>query len=142
MRGKFMLAPLEGVSDGGFRKVCAFLGSSCSWTEMIRGSSLASNNRSTLDLIDTFDEISTGVQLYIKSPKELIAGLDNLVALAGELVCSHAFAIVTLTTFHDNYTSLLRLFCFNKVHNILMCQLVLATTSNQGLITATSRTYS
>jgi len=84
MRGKIFLAPLEGVSDGGFRKVCAHLGAACAWTEMIRGSSVINNNRSSLDLIDSFDVIPTGVQLYIKSPKELTDSLDNLAALAGK----------------------------------------------------------
>ena len=74
-----MLAPLEGVSDVGFRALCFKLGATFTWTEMVRASAVAKRNASTLDLIDCFDpETPTGIQLLAKSSDELLAALTTL----------------------------------------------------------------
>lgn len=75
----FILAPMESVSDCAYRRVCWDRGASLTWTEMIRARSLARNNKSTLDLIDTFDpEVLTGVQLMAANEKELSEALEKL----------------------------------------------------------------
>ncbi len=75
----FILAPLESVSDCAFRRVCWDRGASLTWTEMIRARGLARNNKSTLELIDTFDpEVLTGVQLMVTNEKELSEALEKL----------------------------------------------------------------
>lgn len=72
----FILAPLESVSDAAFRRLCHALGASFTWTEMIRGRGLAHNNKSTIELIDTFDaDVPTGVQLLVTGEDELNAAL-------------------------------------------------------------------
>lgn len=76
-----MLSPLESVSDVGFRSLCASLGAGMTWTEMIRAQALAKNNRSAMDLIDTYDDQSiapTGIQLLAKTPKDLQQALQHI----------------------------------------------------------------
>jgi tRNA-dihydrouridine synthase len=75
----FILAPMESVSDCAYRRVCWDRGASFTWTEMIRARGLARNNRSTFDLIDTFDpEVLTGVQLMAANERELSEALEKL----------------------------------------------------------------
>lgn len=75
----FILAPMESVSDCAYRRVCWDRGASLTWTEMIRARGLTRNNKSTFELIDTFDpEVLTGVQLLVTNEKELIEALSKL----------------------------------------------------------------
>jgi len=66
----YLLAPMEAVSDVGFRSLCVRLGAGLAFTEMIRGASFLRENRSTMDLVDTFDG-PVGVQFLTKGPDEL-----------------------------------------------------------------------
>ena len=78
-----ILAPLEGVSDVGYRAVCHSLGAAFTWTEMVRAVAVCRRERATLDLIDTKDPATpTGVQLMAKSAEELMAALATLEDLA------------------------------------------------------------
>ena len=73
----FLLSPLEGVSDAGFRRLCFEQGAALTFTEMIRARGLAKRNKATFDLIDTFhDDVPTGIQLLATSPQELIDALS------------------------------------------------------------------
>lgn len=73
------LAPLESVSDAGFRRLCWELGAGFTWTEMIRARGLVRGNKSTFDLIDTFEpEVPTGVQLLVTTENELRGALDAI----------------------------------------------------------------
>ncbi|MFT3708674.1 MAG: tRNA-dihydrouridine synthase family protein [Archangium sp.] len=75
----FILAPMESVSDCAYRRVCWDRGASLTWTEMIRARGLTRNNKSTFELIDTFDpEVLTGVQLLVTNEKELIEALSKI----------------------------------------------------------------
>jgi tRNA-dihydrouridine synthase B len=79
----FLLSPLESVSDAAFRRLCWSLGAGFTWTEMIRARGLVSNNKSTIDLIDSFDaDVPTGVQLMVANETELEMALAKLDALA------------------------------------------------------------
>ncbi len=71
LEGQYLLAPMEAVSDVGFRSLCSSLGASFTFTEMVRGASFARQNKSTLDLVDTYEQGPVGVQLLTKSPDEL-----------------------------------------------------------------------
>jgi len=84
---RVLLSPLEGVSDVGFRHLCAHLGAGATFTEMCRAQRIASNNKATLDLIDTHSLIHqppspTGIQMLATSPKQLSKALENLEYLA------------------------------------------------------------
>lgn len=78
-----ILSPLEGVSDVGFRALCAGNGAGITWTEMVRAQAINKNNGASLDLIDTYDsETPTGLQLIAKLPDDLLRCLHNLERLA------------------------------------------------------------
>lgn len=79
----FVLAPLESVSDAAFRRLCWSLGAGFTWTEMIRARGLTRNNKSTIDLIDSFErDVPTGVQLMVVNERELEEALGKLDELA------------------------------------------------------------
>ncbi len=81
-----IVSPLEGVSDVGFRHLCAKNGAALTWTEMIRAQAINKNNGSTLDLIDTYDaDTPTGIQLLVKSADELLKCLNKLEFLANNV---------------------------------------------------------
>lgn len=83
LQSKFILAPMEGVSDVGFRKLCFRNGAGLTWTEMVRASGIVRRNKATLDLIDTFDpETLTGLQLFAVNERELAVALYQLDQLA------------------------------------------------------------
>lgn len=79
LQSPFLLAPLEGVSDVGFRRLCFEQGAALTFTEMIRARGLAKRNKATFDLVDTFHEnVPTGVQLMTTTPQELLDALGVL----------------------------------------------------------------
>ena len=83
LQSKYLLAPMEEVSDVGFRRLCFSLGAGITWTEMIRASGIVRKNKATLDLIDTFDSgTPTGIQLFAVNERELAVALYNLDQLA------------------------------------------------------------
>jgi tRNA-dihydrouridine synthase len=78
-----MLAPMEGVSDAAFRRLCFSNGAALTWTEMVRAAGIVRRNKATLDLIDTHDpETLTGVQLFVVNERELGVALYTLEQLA------------------------------------------------------------
>jgi tRNA-dihydrouridine synthase B len=83
LKSNVLLAPLEGVSDCGFRSLCFQTGAGLTFTEMVRASALKRQNKATLDLIDSHDSTTlTGIQLMAKSSEELIGALGVLERLA------------------------------------------------------------
>lgn len=79
----FILSPMESVSDAAHRRLCWSLGASFTWTEMIRARGLVRNNKSTIDLIDSYDaDVPTGVQLMVVNETELEEALTKLDTLA------------------------------------------------------------
>jgi len=83
LKSRILLSPLEGVSDVGFRSLCFDNGAALTWTEMVRAAGIIKNNAATLALIDTYDpNVPTGIQLVVKSPKELLDALTKLETLA------------------------------------------------------------
>lgn len=83
LQSPFLLAPLEGVSDVGFRRLCFEQGAGLTWTEMIRARGLAKRNKSTFDLVDTFHEnVPTGIQLLTTAPQELMDALGVIEELS------------------------------------------------------------
>jgi tRNA-dihydrouridine synthase len=81
---RFLLAPLESVSDCAWRRLCFEQGAGLTFTEMIRARGVELKNASTLDLCDTHHpEVLTGIQLLATQEKELTAALETLERLAG-----------------------------------------------------------
>ena len=66
LKSKVILAPLERVSDVGFRRLCFQQGASLTWTEMVYASDFSRGVSTAVDLVDTHDcETLTGLQLLI-----------------------------------------------------------------------------
>ena len=87
LQSRALLAPLERVSDVGFRALCFHLGAAFTWTEMTRASSIAKGVGSTLELLDTYDEqTATGIQLLAKSPRELQGALERIEVCRNNIV--------------------------------------------------------
>ena len=83
LKSPFLLAPMEEVSDVGFRQLCFRLGAGITWTEMVRASGIVRKNKATLDLIDTYDpDTLTGLQLFAVNERELGVALYKLEQLA------------------------------------------------------------
>ena len=83
LQSPFLVAPMESVSDAGYRNLVWAQGAGITWTEMIRARGLVRNNKATVDLIDTFEPgVLTGVQLLVANETELLAALQKLEALA------------------------------------------------------------
>jgi tRNA-dihydrouridine synthase B len=90
LKNPWLLAPMEAVTDVGFRSLCGSLGASLTFTEMVRGSSFARENRSTLELVDTYDEqTATGVQFLTKGPDELEKTLKKFFELREQPSFAH-----------------------------------------------------
>ena len=83
LQSPFLLSPLESVSDAAFRRTCFQQGAGLTFTEMIRARGIVRNNKSTLDLIDSFTpEVPTGLQLMVTSSDELTEALAKVEQLA------------------------------------------------------------
>lgn len=83
LRGRVLCSPMEGVSDVGFRRLAWQGGAALVFTEMIRARGLVKNNKSTFDLIDTWEsDVPTGLQLMVVNERELEGGLRRVEELA------------------------------------------------------------
>lgn len=83
LRGRVLCSPMEGVSDVGFRRLCWQGGAALVFTEMIRARGMVKNNKSTFDLIDTWDDdVPTGLQLMVANEREVDGALRRLEELA------------------------------------------------------------
>ena len=94
------LSPMEGVSDLGFRFICAKRGADLTFTEMIRADALVRNNKATLDLIDThIRTIPTGIQLIASKPEILKKALE----LISQKIDDEEAAFVNLSCIDLNF---------------------------------------
>ena len=85
MEFKFMLAPLEDVSDNAFRGLCATHGADLTFTEMTRLTALVRDNKSTLQKIALLNDVPTQIQLAAQ--KE-----DNLKKFLSTFIPENGFA--------------------------------------------------
>lgn len=70
--GELFLAPMAGVSDVGFRKVCSLAGADMTCTEMVSSKALIFDNKKTKDLlITTPQEKVKQVQIFGHIPEEM-----------------------------------------------------------------------
>ncbi len=77
-----LLAPLAGVSDHPFRRICAQKGAALTYVEMISATALVHQSVKTLEMLDRHpSEDILGVQITSKSPEEMgqaVAILDKM----------------------------------------------------------------
>lgn len=68
--GNLFLAPMAGVTDVGFRKICKDMGAGLTYTEMISIKGLYYHNKKTLDLLTTApNEKPVAVQIFGHEPE-------------------------------------------------------------------------
>ncbi|MFT4303176.1 MAG: tRNA dihydrouridine synthase [Candidatus Woesearchaeota archaeon] len=78
--GRFVLAPLAGVNDIAFRKMCSDYGSALNFSEMINVNAIERLNKSTLKMADTFENEKCFIQLFgtrLDAIKKSIKILEN-----------------------------------------------------------------
>jgi len=70
LKNKILLAPMAGVTDLPFRKICKEQGCGLAYTEMISAKAIYYNNKKTEQLLESDeDEGQVGVQLFGSDPK-------------------------------------------------------------------------
>jgi nifR3 family TIM-barrel protein len=71
-KGRLFLAPLAGVSDKSFRKLCSEMGAALTYTEMVSAKALRYNNKNTEKLLEIdADEGQTAIQLFGSDPEDM-----------------------------------------------------------------------
>lgn len=75
----FLLAPLAGITDAPFRRICSKMGAGITYTEMISAKGLTYGDRNTKRLLFRYeDEGPLGIQLFGSEPDILVkAVLEN-----------------------------------------------------------------
>ncbi|MFL5302524.1 MAG: tRNA dihydrouridine synthase, partial [Anaeromyxobacteraceae bacterium] len=78
--GRFFLAPLAGVSDRPFRKICRDMGAAFTYTEMVSAHGLAHGSAQTESYLDRDPEESPfAVQIFAGEPEWLARGAEAAV---------------------------------------------------------------
>ncbi len=67
LKSNVFLAPMAGITDLAFRKVCHDFGAALSYTEMVSAKALSFSDKKTQDIMYT-DSLPTAVQLFGKDP--------------------------------------------------------------------------
>lgn len=85
--GRFFLAPLAGVSDRPFRKICRDMGAAFAYTEMVSAHGLLHETRQTLSYLDRDpEEVPFAVQIFAADPEALARGAEAAVRHGAGLV--------------------------------------------------------
>ncbi|MBN1434249.1 tRNA-dihydrouridine synthase family protein, partial [Candidatus Fermentibacterales bacterium] len=67
-----VLAPMAGLTDSAFRRVCLSMGATCVLTEMVSAAGLVRGSRRSLALLShSPEEVPLGAQLFGSRPGEL-----------------------------------------------------------------------
>ncbi len=83
IKGRVILAPLAGITDHVFRKICRGNGAALCVTEMVSADGLVRKNQKTIDMIETAPEDRPlGIQLFSSDP-EVLAEAAIIVEDAG-----------------------------------------------------------
>lgn len=79
LNGRVFLAPLAGVSDPPFRRICQELGASLTYVEMLSAAAICHNNKRTVDMrYRHSSEKLLGVQLTGNNPEEISRAISIL----------------------------------------------------------------
>lgn len=86
-KGRYFLAPLAGVSDRPFRKICRELGAAFTYTEMVSAHGLLHGNPQTEGYLDRDpEETPFAVQIFAAEPEVLARGAEVAVERGAGLV--------------------------------------------------------
>ncbi len=81
LKNNVFLAPMAGVTDLAFRRVCHEYGCALSYTEMVSAKALSFDSEKTEDMMET-DSLTSGVQIFGHEP-ETMAAIAERAASAG-----------------------------------------------------------
>ncbi len=85
--GNLFLAPLAGITDRAFRRICLEKGAPFTYTEMISGEALARGNRKTITLLErTEGEAFLGVQIFLSTEEQALRALPVIEAAGPSLI--------------------------------------------------------
>ncbi len=85
--GRFFLAPLAGVSDRPFRKICREMGAALAYTEMVSALGLLHGSAQTERYLDRDpEERPFAVQIFASEPEALARGAEAAVRHGADLV--------------------------------------------------------
>ena len=78
-KGKLFLAPLAGVSDKSFRKLCSETGAALTYTEMVSAKALRYANKNTEKLLEIdADEGPVAIQLFGSDPDDMAFAVEYI----------------------------------------------------------------
>lgn len=79
LKGRVLLAPLAGVTDIPFRRICQELGASLTYVEMLSAAAICHQNQRTVEMRARHkDESVLGVQLTGNKPEEIAQAIEIL----------------------------------------------------------------
>ncbi len=73
IKGNVFLAPMAGISNASYMKICEDMGCSYAVTELISAEAIVRKNKKTLDMLNGYDKLTipVGVQLFGSNPNVL-----------------------------------------------------------------------
>ncbi|MDR0875162.1 MAG: tRNA-dihydrouridine synthase [Clostridiales Family XIII bacterium] len=98
-KGRLFLAPLAGVSDKSFRRLCSEAGAALTYTEMVSAKALRYSNKNTEKLLEIdADEGQTAIQLFGSDPADMADAVlhiesGQLSAVPGDVIPGTAVVI-------------------------------------------------
>jgi nifR3 family TIM-barrel protein len=85
--GRLFLAPLSGVADSPFRRICKRFGAETVYSEMVSAEGLIRSNRRSRDLLRfTRDERPIGIQIFGRDPARMAAAAEVAQELGPDLI--------------------------------------------------------
>jgi len=85
--GRIFLAPLSGVADSSFRRICKRFGADTVYSEMVSSEGLSRENERTVDVLRFSDEEHPiGVQLFGRDPERMAASARQVESLKPDMI--------------------------------------------------------
>ena len=104
-----MLAPMAGVTDLVYRRICREQGCECAVTEMINARALSYNNKNTLKMLRTDKgDKPLGIQLVGSQPKYFIQAIEKLADIEYDFIDLNAACPVKKVVNNGEGSSLMR----------------------------------
>ena len=79
LKNNLFLAPMAGVTDKAFRKICAQMGAGLVYTEMVSAKGIVYNDKKTLDLIECdIENMPRAVQIFGSEPTVIFDAIQKI----------------------------------------------------------------
>src|SRR3970040_2251114 len=86
-KSKIVLAPLAGITDSVFRRICRRLGADVTWSEMVSADGLAHSREKDPYLLSfSAEERPLGLQLFGSAPEIMAAAAGKLLELEPDFI--------------------------------------------------------